>query len=112
MSLYHKQSLIPTATATAKIESEGKQMNEIFDSLIENMDADTTEKILQVKTMIDDKTTEVESLTNKIAELENTIAVKSAEITKYEGIIAKYIKTETNNNQSAVNDVIDYDSQL
>ena len=73
------------------------EINEIFESLGENLNADMTEKLLIIKTTIEDLQKEIVIEKEKITNLENSLLVKSNELTKYEKIIADYIKTGVKN---------------
>ena len=73
------------------------EINEIFESLGENLNADLTEKLLIIKTTVEDLQKEIVNEKEKITNLENSLLVKSNELTKYEKIIADYIKTGVKN---------------
>lgn len=73
------------------------EINEIFESLGENLNADMTEKLLIIKSTIEDLQKELTDEKEKISNLENSLLIKSNELTKYEKIIADYIKNGVKN---------------
>ena len=73
------------------------EINEIFESLGENLNADMTEKLLIIKSTIEDLQKELVNEKEKITNLENSVLVKSNELAKYEKIIADYIKNGVKN---------------
>ena len=91
-------------------------INEIFESLGENLNADMTEKLLIIKSKIDDLSNELETEKEKIINLENSLTVKNNELTKYEKIIADYIKSgvsqECKKDENTMNEIEEFNKEI
>ena len=91
-------------------------INEIFESLGENLNADMTEKLLIIKSKIDDLSNELETEKEKFINLENSLTVKNNELTKYEKIIADYIKSgvsqECKKDENTMNEIEEFNKEI
>ena len=93
------------------------EINEIFESLGENLNADMKEKLLIIKSTIEDLQKEIVNEKEKITNLENSLLVKSNELTKYEKIIADYIKNGVKNEgenteNNSLNEIEEFNQEI